>query len=730
MKKNHNAHLLVKGMHCASCANTITKKLLKTRGVIRAEVNFATEKAIVEFDSGLVSEHNIISAIEKAGYGASIITDTAHEHEKLAKMDDAARMKKTLYFSMAFAIPALLISMFVMEWQYKGVALLILATPVQFAAGYSFYKGAWSALKNKTSNMDTLIAIGTSVAYFYSVYVLLTDPMGELYFEVAAVLIALVIFGKYLESNAKGKTSEAISKLIQLSPKKAHVIRNGREITVPVDDVKVGDTVIVKPGEQIPVDGIIVSGNSSVDESMITGESMPVDKKTGDKVVGATINKFGSFNFKATRIGADTTLSKIIKMVEEAQGSRAPIQRFADRISSVFVPLVILISLATFSAWYFVFGASLSFALVLAVAVIVIACPCALGLATPTAVIVGTGKGAQNGILIRNGEVLETASKVNAVIFDKTGTITKGEPNVTDIIAHNGDSRKIMNIASSLEKKSEHPLAQAILKKAKEMKILPKNVTGFKAVSGHGIEGRMGSRKILLGNIALMEKNGIGLAQNIVREMQSLENDGKTVVILAENKTVMGLIAIADVVRDTSADAIKRLKNMGIAVYMITGDNERTAKAIARQVGIENVFFEVLPDQKAGYVKKLQKKGMKVAMTGDGINDAPALAQADVGIAMGSGTDVAVETGGVILMKNDLNDVPNALKLSRMTLSKIKQNMFFSLIYNVLGIPVAAGALYSVSGILLSPIIAGGAMAMSSVSVVSNSLLLKAKKIK
>ncbi|HLC67754.1 MAG TPA: heavy metal translocating P-type ATPase [archaeon] len=726
MKKGREINLSVKGMHCASCAANITKKLQKTKGVIRADVNFATEKANVEIDRD-IPEQTVISAIKKAGYGAEIITDASHSHPD--KKNEAKKMKNTLVFSLAFAVPALLISMFVMEWPYKGFALLALATPVQFIAGYSFYRGAWIALKNKTSNMDTLIAIGTSVAYFYSVFVLFTNPMGELYFEVAAVLIALVILGKYLEANAKGKTSDAIAKLIRLSPKKAHVIRNGKELTISVDDVKVGDIIIVKPGEKIPVDGVVISGNTSIDESMITGESMPVEKKKGDTVVGATINKFGSFNFKATRVGADTTLAKIIKMVEDAQGSRAPIQRFADRISSIFVPVVIMISLSTFLSWYFLFGATLSFALVAGVAVVVIACPCALGLATPTAIIVGTGKGAQNGILVRNGEVLETASKINTVIFDKTGTITKGEPNVTDIVVYSGTEKELMAIAAGLEKRSEHPLAQAVLKKAKDMKVHPKNVTGFKAISGHGIEGKIGGKKVFLGNIALMRTAGIKTQGVLVKEMQALENDGKTVVILAQNRSVLGLIAIADIVRGTSAEAVKKLKSMNIDVYMITGDNERTAKAIARQVGIENVFFEVLPDQKAGYVKKLQKKGLKVAMTGDGINDAPALAQSDVGIAMGSGTDVAVETGGIILMKNDLNDVPKALKLSRMTLRKIKQNMFFSLIYNIVGIPIAAGALYAVSGLLLNPMIAGGAMAMSSVSVVSNSLLLKAKKL-
>jgi len=728
MKKNHKVHVLVKGMHCASCAANITKKLEKIKGITSANVNFSTEKALVEFDNDIISKEKIVDVVKKAGYGAELITDTAHEYQKIEKKVEVARMEKLLIFSVIFAVPALLISMFVMDWAYKGIALLILATPVQFVGGYSFYKGAWAALKNKTSTMDTLIAVGTSVAFFYSVFVLITNPTGELYFEVAAVLIALVIFGKYLEANAKGRTSEAISKLIQLSPKKAHIIRKGREITIAVDDVRAGDIVVVKPGEKIPVDGIIVSGNSSVDESMITGESMPVDKKVGDIVTGATLNKFGSFNFRATKVGADTTLSKIIKMVEEAQGSKAPIQRFADRISSVFVPAVILISIATFAAWYFAAGALFSFALVAAVAVVVIACPCALGLATPTAIIVGTGKGAQNGILIRNGEILETASRINAIIFDKTGTITKGEPNVTDIIEYDGSEKEIIQVAASIEKKSEHPLAQAIVKKAKEMNIQLKNVADFAAVSGHGVRGGVQGKKITLGNVALMKKNKIPVSSAVIREMQSLEEEGKTTVILADGKKIIGLIAIADIIRETSTDAVKKLKKLGIDVYMITGDNERTAKAIAKNVGIQNVFFKVLPEQKAGYVKKLQRKNLRVAMVGDGINDAPALAQADVGIAMGSGTDVAVEAGGIILMKNDLNDVVKALRLSKATMGKIKQNLFFSLIYNVLGIPIAAGVFYGF-GLFLNPMIAGGAMAMSSVSVVSNSLLLKMKKI-
>ncbi|MFH1420767.1 MAG: heavy metal translocating P-type ATPase [Candidatus Aenigmatarchaeota archaeon] len=727
--KNHKVHLIISGMHCASCASNITKKLEKTKGVISANVNFSAEKALIEFDKNTIDEEKLIDVIKKAGYSAQLVVDKTHEYQKMQKKLEVSRMKKLLVFSLVLAIPNLIISMFIMDWTHRGWVMFILAVPVQFICGFSFYKGAWAALKNKTSTMDTLIAIGTSVAFFYSIVVLLTNPAGELYFEVSSVLIALVILGKYLEAAAKGKTSEAISKLIQLSPKKAHVIRKGKEITINVDEVVKGDIILVKPGEKIPVDGIIVSGNSSIDESMITGESMPVEKKVGDTVIGATMNKFGSFDFRTTKVGADTTLSKIIKLVEEAQGSRAPIQRFADRISSVFVPLVIILSIATFLAWHFLLAAPLSFAMVAGVAVIVIACPCALGLATPTAIIVGTGKGAQNGILVRNGEILETASKVNAVIFDKTGTITKGEPSVTNIVKY--ENSNIVQLAASIEKKSEHPLARAIIEKAKEMKVPIKAVSSFKAVSGYGVVGVVKGKKILLGNVAMMKKNRIRISGTVIEEMQELESKGKTVVLLAENKKLSGMIAIADTVRETSAQAIKKLKEMDIEVFMITGDNELTAKAIANSVDIdsENVFFKVLPGQKAEYVKKLQRKNLVVAMIGDGINDAPALAQADVGIAMGSGTDVAVETGGIILMKNDLNDVHKALRLSRMTLSKIKQNMFFSLVYNVIGIPIAAGALYGAFGILLNPMIAGAAMAMSSVSVVSNSLLLKARKI-
>jgi len=552
---------------------------------------------------------------------------------------------------------------------------------------------------------------------------------GHVYFEASAVLITIVVFGRLLEAKARSKTSEAIKKLIGLKPKKAIIIRDNQEIEIDIDSVVAGDLVIVKPGEKIPVDGVIVEGYSSIDESMITGESIPVEKKVGDNVVGATINKYGSFTFKANKVGANTTLSQIIKLIEDAQGSKAPIQRFADSVAGYFVPAVLIIALLTFVAWFFLFGAEFSFALVASVAVLVIACPCALGLATPTAIMVGTGKGAKKGILIKGGEALETAHKVNAVVLDKTGTITKGKPEVTDIISiGNKSKRDLLMIGASIEKGSEHPLAEAIVKKAEQDKIELNKISDFNAIPGHGITAKLNGKKYYFGNQKLMSENKINLDEQRAL-INSLENQGKTVMMLGSDGKLVGIVAVADKIKDSSAHAVKALQDMKIFVYMITGDNERTAKAIAKQAGINHVFAQVLPEEKANYVKKLQDRQWKIAMVGDGINDAPALAQADVGIAMGSGTDVAMETGEVVLMRDDLMDVVRAIKLSKMTMSKIRQNMFWALFYNTLGIPIAAGLLYPITGWLLSPMIAGAAMAMSSVSVVSNSLLLRLKKI-
>ncbi|MFH1073365.1 MAG: heavy metal translocating P-type ATPase [Nanoarchaeota archaeon] len=718
-------NLQITKMHCASCASLVQRSLQKTPGVQEANVNYSTATAFVMHDD-TITEAALIVAVEKRGYGAlpSQGNDFAAMEERQIK--ERVRLKKLFTFSLLFTIPAFLIGMVFMwlsiDIPYKQYILFALATPVQFIVGKQFYQGAGVALKNKTANMDTLIAIGTSAAYLYSVYLVFIAGMMEQYFEISAILITLVILGKYLEERAKGKTSDAIRKLMGLSPKTALVLRKGREQRVPIDDVLVGDSIIVKPGEKIPVDGIVLSGLSSVDESMLTGESIPVEKKKGDTVFGATINKNGSFAFKATKVGKDTTLAHIIKLIQEAQGRKAPIQKFADVISAYFVPIVIGLALLTFGLWYFAFGKTFSFAMLTAVAVVVIACPCALGLATPTAIMVGTGKGARHGILIKGGDALETAHRLRCVLFDKTGTITNGRPEVTDLIAFKGTEDSVLSLAASLEKQSEHALAEAILQKAKEPY---KKVVGFSAIPGHGVTGKIDGEAYHFGNRKLMAQRRVKLNAVQQKKVRELEEQGKTVMILADTHA-LGLIAVADTIKETSKEAISQLQEMGLGVYLITGDNERTGKAISAQAGIpaSNVFSEVLPQDKAAYVKRLQAKG-KVAMVGDGINDAPALAQADIGIAMGSGTDVAMETGNVILMHNDLLDVPRAIRLSKQTMGKIKQNLFWALFYNVALIPLAAGALYPSTGWLLSPVLAGVAMALSSVNVVTNSLLLK-----
>ncbi|MBI1968787.1 copper-translocating P-type ATPase, partial [Candidatus Woesearchaeota archaeon] len=646
--------------------------------------------------------------------------------EEKLRQQEIRTLKNKVLLSSVLSFPALLISMFLSALPYHEYLLWLLATPVQFYIGRPFYQGTWAALKNKSANMDSLIAIGTSAAYFYSVYAVLFTPDAHQYFEISAILITLVLLGKYLEAVAKGKTSQAIAKLVKMGAKMATVIRQGKELKIPIEQVIVGDIVLVKPGEKIPVDGIIVEGHSAIDESLVTGESMPVEKKKGDAVIGSTINKQGAFRFKATKVGSETTLARIVRLIEDAQSRKAPIQRFADQISAYFVPIVIGLALITFFVWYFAFQAELEFALITAVAVLVIACPCALGLATPTSIMVGTGKGALHGILIKGGDILEAAHKLRFIVFDKTGTITKGKPEVTDIVPTKGITEKdLLMLAGSLEKNSEHPLAEAIVQKAKGYSL--KKVSGFQALVGRGVKGKIGNAEYYLGNLKLMKERKISLAA-LLPKLESLEEEGKTAMMLASGKKVLGLIAVADEIKEDSPAAVSILKEMGITTYMITGDNKRTAQAIAKKVGIEKFFAEVLPEEKVSYVKELQRKG-KVAMVGDGINDAPAIAQADIGIAMGSGTDVAMETGNIVLMKNSLLDVPRAIKLSRLTMSKVKQNMFWALIYNVLGIPIAAGVLYPFTGWLLSPILAGGAMALSSVSVVTNALLLRRKSL-
>ena len=749
--------LHISGMHCASCATIIERSLKKVSGVKDANVNFASEKASVLYDESRGNLNDLIATVKDAGYKAQMVDVKDTEFEARKREAEIKDYFKKFMFSLVLSLPMLyfmLLDFF--KWlpgaaslpPYFGIVSLVLATPVQFIIGYGFYKGMWSSLRMKTFNMDSLIAIGTSTAYLYSliyfiIYFAQTssliglggEKIPELYFETAAFLITFVVLGKWLEIRAKGKTSDSIKKLMGLQAKTARVSRDGAVKDIAIDEVVKGDIIIVRPGEKIPVDGKIIKGDSAVDESMLTGESIPTEKHPGDMVFGVTINKNGSFEFEATRVGAETALAQIIRVVEEAQGSKAPIQAFADAISARFVPIVIAIAIMTFAAWFFLLGSSLAFALMAFTAVIVIACPCALGLATPTAIMVGTGKGAEYGILVKGGEPLEAACKIKAIIFDKTGTLTKGKPEVTDVIQIKNE--KILQIAASIEKHSEHPLAEAIVKKAEEEKIELLPMENFLAVPGKGVQATLSGEKILFGTRILMAENQID-AIPLEARLKELEHQGKTAMILALGKTIIGAVAVADTIKDTSREAVAKLKNMGVAVWMITGDNERTAQAIAKQAGIDNIMAEVLPQDKADMVKKIQngeignwkleignsRRRRAVAMVGDGINDAPALAQADLGIAMGSGTDVAMETGGIVIVKNDLNDVVSAIQLSKETMSKIKQNMFFALFYNVIGIPIAA-RVFAFAGLILKPELAGLAMALSSISVVTNSLSLK-----
>jgi len=715
----------ISGMDCASCALTIEKSLKKLPGVSNANVNFATEKANVEYDGKKVDDDHILKSVEKSGYKAITIEaghDMEEKHEN-AKEQKTIKERNSFILSLVLSIPIVVLSMVLMDHSFQSrVIQSLLAAIIQFYIGFRFYKGAFAALRNKTANMDTLVAIGTSAAFFYSIATTYFIQ-GDVFYETSALLITFIVLGKWLESRTKGKASESIKKLLHLQAKTALVLKDGKEVETPIETVVVGDVILVRPGEKIPVDGSITDGYSSVDESMISGESIPVEKKVGDMVIGATINKTGTLTFKAVKVGKDTILSGIIKIVEEAQGQKAPIQKFVDTVSSYFVPTVMGIAAVTFLVWYFGFSASFADALLTATAVLVIACPCALGLATPTAIIVGTGKGAQNGILIKNGEMLEVANKIETIVFDKTGTLTKGKPSVTDIMSLNSvNENDVLLIAASLEKKSEHPLAAAIISEAEKEKIALKGVSDFNAIVGKGIYGTIDNKQILVGTRRLMKNYDISVVGKVSDEMSKLENQGKTVVLVSREKDIIGLIAIADEPKNTSKEAISELQNMGIKTVMITGDNTKTARAIAKQVGIDLVLAEVLPSDKANEIEKLQKEGKKVAMVGDGINDAPALTKADLGIAMGAGTDIAIEAGGIVLIKNDIRDVVKAIKLSQATFSKIKQNLFWALFYNSIGIPIAALG-------LLRAEFAGLAMALSSVSVVVNSLLLKRKKL-
>lgn len=724
------ADIKISGMTCAACSARIEKKLGQLEGVVQAAVNLATEKASVEYDPSKIKISGILKAVRDLGYEAELAENVAQDKEKEQREKEIRSLKTSLVISALVSSPLLLAMVLgilgleipALNFLHDQYFQLVIATPVQFIIGARFYNHAFYALRAKSPNMDVLIAMGTSAAYFYSLYnVLFQDVMEgmmkDLYFEAAVVIITLILLGKYLEAVAKGKTSEAIKKLMGLQAKTATVLRDGVEMAIPIEEVEVGDIVIVRPGERVPVDGKIIEGHSSLDESMLTGESLPVEKKQGDLVIGATVNKYGTFKFKATKIGKDTVLAQIIIMVEEAQASKAPIQKIADRVSGVFVPVVLVIALVTFGIWFFGTG-NMTEAIVNAVAVLVIACPCALGLATPTAIMVGTGKGAENGILIKGGEYLETAYKLDAVVLDKTGTITKGTPEVTDIKSLSGrDSLQLLRLAAVAEKRSEHPLGVSIYEEGKRRLGGIPDPDKFEAIPGRGVMVEFNGSRIHLGTRKLMHDLGID-TEKIEADIAKLEDEGKTAMLMAADNSLEAVVAVADTLKENSKEAIGALLEMGIEVYMITGDNYRTANAIARQVGIKNVLAEVLPENKAEEVEKLKAQGKVVAMVGDGINDAPALAAADIGMAMGTGTDVAIEAADITLMRGDLRTIPMAINLSRKTMRKIKQNLFWAFFYNVIGIPFAALG-------FLNPMIAGGAMAFSSVSVVTNSLSLK-----
>lgn len=726
--------LKVIGMDNTHCVGTVGGALNTLPGIISKEL-LVNENAVITYNPAKVSESDIIKAIKDAGYDS--IKETGADREKDAREKEISTLKKKVTFSAILSILVFLLSFPEMiglklpSGLPSGIVLFLLSTPVQFIIGKQFYTGAYMALKNRTSNMDTLIAVGTSAAYFYSVAAAIRPKVfgNAMYFDTGAVIITLILLGKYLEAIAKGRTSEAIKKLMGLRPKTARIIKNGKETEIFIDEVKAGDILVIRPGEKIPVDGKVIDGHSYVDESMITGEPIPVSKKKGDTVIGATINKNGFLKFMAEKVGKDTMLSQIIKLVEDAQGSKAPIQNLADMVSSYFVPAVISIAIFSFSYWYFIAGQTFVFALSIFIAVLIIACPCALGLATPTAIMAGTGKGAENGILIKSGEALETAHKLNTIVFDKTGTLTRGKPEVTNIVVADKYSYDgFIRLAAAAEAGSEHPLAEAVMREAGRRKIDAQKVTAFETVSGKGIKAKLGKNKIAIGNRKLMADYLVKISPETESKIASLEHEGKTVIIISQDSLLIGLIAISDTLKENSKGAVERLQKMGLQTVMLTGDNERTAKAIAHQLGIDRVIAEVLPGEKADVIKMLQAEGKSVAMVGDGINDAPALAQANIGIALGSGTDVAMETGDIVLIKDNLRDVVTAIDLSKYTMKKIKQNLFWAFFYNIVGIPVAAGILYSSYGFLLNPMIAAGAMGFSSISVVSNSVMMKRYK--
>ena len=691
--------LKILGMHCESCAKTIEKALSKEKGLISAQVNFNLENAIIEYNPEKINVDEIKKIIEETGY------KTLEKEGEMA--DEIKRGWQKFWFGLILTLPVWIIATFFYDPKWN-LLLFFLATPVQIVLGWSFYRGAYFALKQKMADMNVLVALSTSAAYFYSVFATFFIS-GPVFYEASTTVLTTITLGMLLEKISRGKVGEAIKKLMKLEAKTAKVLRDGKEIEILPEEIKKGDIIVVRPGEKIPVDGVIVEGRSTIDESMITGESIPVDKKEGNEVFGATINKTGTFKFKATKVGKETTLAQIVKLVEEAQTQKAPIQRIADKVVNWFVPIVVSIALMSFIVWYFIQGSTFLFALTALVAVLVIACPCALGIATPTAIMSGTGKGAENGILIKGGQYLEKVRQLTTLVFDKTGTLTKGEPEATDIIG------EVLQLAASLAKNTTHPLDIAIVKEAEKEKISLLNVQNFEAIPGKGIRGKIEGKEVLLGNRRLI-KSDLG---------KELEEQGKTVMLVSVDGEIKGLIAVADTLKDYSKEAIATLKKMGLEIWMITGDNQKTARAIGKELGIEKILAEVLPQDKEKEIRKLQKEGKVVGAVGDGINDAPMLAASDIGIAMGAGTDVAKETGGIILVKDDIRDVVKAIELSRATFLKIKQNLFLAFIYNALAIPIAAGLFYHWFGFLLRPEIAALAMILSDISVIGNSLLLR-----